>query len=290
METRLPRILFPDPFFNGRGEMFPHFIGHKKRPVNGPSEFFFCQYQFIRPQRFPVGRRLVLLVGTAESYVCPYRNKRWSFRFCTRLMDGVFDRFKIVAVRNFLNMPVVGSKPLASIFRKSDIRAAFNGNPVVVIKIDELTQSQMTRQGSGLMTHPFHQVPITDNAIGKMVDDIQSRPVKPGRQKLLRQGHPHPTRKPLTERSRRNFHPRSQTVFRVTGCSAPPLAESFQVVYGQVISCQVKQTVKKHGTMARGKDEPIPVLPFWVSGVVFQKPRPQDIGHGCRAHGHTGMA
>jgi len=53
---------------------------------------------------------------------------------------------------------------------------------------------------------------------------------------------------------------------------------------------KMKETVKEHGTMARGEDEPVAVLPLRVPGVMPQEFCPEHIGHCRVSHGHAGMA
>ena len=78
-------------------------------------------------------------------------------------------------------------------------------------------------------------------------------------------------------------------IFGVARGPALPLAECLEIVQREVISRQVKEAVKKHGTMSGREDKPVPVRPSGIAGVVPQKPGPEDIGHRGRAHRHAGV-
>ena len=41
--------------------------------------------------------------------------------------------------------------------------------------------------------------------------------------------------------------------------------------------------------MTGRQDETVPVGPQRIPGMMPQKPGPEDIGHGCRPHGHAGV-
>jgi len=75
----------------------------------------------------------------------------------------------------------------------------------------------------------------------------------------------------------------------MAGWFALPLAEVKEFREREVISREVKETVKQHGSMTGGKDEPVPVEPGWMAGVVLQEPGPEHISHGSSAHGHSGV-
>lgn len=79
-------------------------------------------------------------------------------------------------------------------------------------------------------------------------------------------------------------------MFRVTGRLAVPLAEVAEILQGDVIPCQVKETVKKHGAVAGGKDETVPVRPQGIGGIVFEMPGPEDETQGGRSHGEARVA
>ena len=74
------------------------------------------------------------------------------------------------------------------------------------------------------------------------------------------------------------------------GVLLPHCAEIFQILQGKVIAVQVEEGVEKHGTMARGKDEPVPVDPLGVGRGMFQVAAPKHVGGGSHAHGHARVA
>jgi hypothetical protein len=51
----------------------------------------------------------------------------------------------------------------------------------------------------------------------------------------------------------------------------------------------VKRGVKKHGSMAGGKNEAVSIGPEWIGGIVIQEIVPQLVNHGSETHGRAGM-
>ena len=186
-------------------------------------------------------------------------------------------------------MPAISFEAGQPVFGKRNIRAALNGNMIVVIQINQLAQFQMTGQGSGLVRNSFHQIPVTDDGIGKMIHNGKLRAVKPGGQKTFGHGHTHAIGKALSQGSGGGFHSRGMPVFGVSGGFTSPLSEVLQILQGKVITGEMKQTIEQHRTMPGGKDKPVPIRPFRIPGIMFQKPGPQDIGHRGRTHGHARM-
>jgi len=51
----------------------------------------------------------------------------------------------------------------------------------------------------------------------------------------------------------------------------------------------VKKAVQKHRAVPGGKDETVPIGPIRLEGIVMHETRPEYVGHGRGAHGHSGM-
>ena len=67
------------------------------------------------------------------------------------------------------NVPAVSLKALAHIFREGNIRGAVNGNVVIIVKRNEFTQTQVTRQGASFTGYAFHVATIAEDDIGVMI-------------------------------------------------------------------------------------------------------------------------
>jgi len=140
-------------------------------------------------------------------------------------------------------VPAVGLEALAPIFGEGKLCGTLDGDAVVVIEIDELAQLQMAGQRGCLGRHAFHQVTVSDDAEGVMVDDVVARPVVDRRQVRFSDGHAHAVAQACAQRAGRGLNARRQAIFRVARCEAAPLAEALQLVQRQIVPCQVQQGV-----------------------------------------------
>ncbi|OPY14796.1 MAG: hypothetical protein A4E74_02308 [Syntrophus sp. PtaB.Bin075] len=237
-----------------------------------------------------MGIRRSLFMRSAVTEDRLHGNNRRLRLFRPRLLQGRIDRRRPVAFLNPENLPAISLKPSAHVFRKRQGRGPRQRNPVVVIKDDELTQSQMSCQRTGFRRHPFHDVAVTGQNIGKMIDHLTVRTVEAGGQMGLGDRHAHGIAQPLPERAGGHFHSRRTVKFGMPRRPAFPLAEGLQVIHGEVISGQMEQYVQKHGGMSRGKNEAVSIDPLRVRGIMFQMIDPEGVGCGSGAHRHSGMS
>jgi len=96
--------------------------------------------------------------------------------------NGPFYGAEVGAVFDLLHMPPVGFEAKRSLFRKGQVRAPLDGDVIVIVKEDQFSQSEVAGQGGGLMGNAFHQVPVADDGVSKMVDDFVSRSIEGGSQ------------------------------------------------------------------------------------------------------------
>src|SRR5215216_1329842 len=62
------------------------------------------------------------------------------------------------------------------------------------------------------------------------------------------------------------------------------LTEVLDFLQRKIITCQMQQRIKQHGTMSTRKDESVSSSPFGIARVVAQVTRPQCISHRGRSH------
>src|SRR4030042_2042056 len=134
------------------------------------------------------------------------------------------------------------------------------------------------------MGDAFHQVSVAYDGISEMVDDFVSGSIEGGGQETLCNGHAHPVGKALAQRPRGRLCARSQTVLRMAGGFTFPLPEVQEFREREVVSREMEETVKKHGSMAGGKDEPVAVDPGRKMGIELRGFCPEHITHGCGTH------
>ena len=125
-----------------------------------------------------------------------------------------------------------------------------------------------------------------------VVDDVVAGAVEFGGQEFFSQCHAHRVGDALAQRAGGGFHAGGDAHLGVTSGFAVQLAEVFQLAHGQVVACQVQQSVNQHGTVAVGQHKAVAVGPMWVARVVAQVFTPQghsNIGHAHGCAGVTGV-
>ena len=189
-----------------------------------------------------------------------------------------------------LDVPSIRFEALLNIFGEGQICAAVDGDLVVVVQIDELTEAEMPGKRSGLMRDAFHQIAVGDNRVGKVIDDGEVFGIELGGEVLLGNGHADAVSKTLAEGSCGRLDPWRDEVLRMARRLTPPLAEVLQLVQRQVIPGQMQQGIEQHRAMACRKNKAIPVEPRGIVGVMAEKPGPERIGHRGCSHRQSGMA
>ena len=193
-----------------------------------------------------------VLFRAAEADMGTDDNKTGMFCICLGIFHGSLQSFQIFGTFYPQYLPAVGFKTGFHIFRKGNIRIALNCNFIVVVHVDQFAQTQGSCQGSRLRSHPFHQVPVGNNTVGIVVNNGKFRFIVFRCQHGLRNGKTHTHGKPVTQRAGRNIYAGSHSIFRMARRTASPLAELFQFIQRQTVSCQMQHSIQQSGTMSRG--------------------------------------
>ena len=160
----------------------------------------------------------------------------------------------------------------------------------MIVKTDQLAQSERAGQRTGLMGDPLHQTAIAHEHPGVMVNDLMAGAIKLRRQRPFGDGHPNGVRQPLAQRAGGGFHPRGIAMLRVAGRFRVQLTELLQFRQRQIVAGQVQQTVEQHRRVAVGQDKAVAVHPVRVLRIVLEKIVPQHFGNISHPHRRTGMA
>ncbi|VGP32200.1 hypothetical protein SB00610_01829 [Klebsiella quasipneumoniae subsp. similipneumoniae] len=127
------------------------------------------------------------------------------------------------------HVPVVGAETFCRIIGKPAVGFAVDGDAVVVVKTDQLAQSERACQRTGLMGDPLHQTTIAHENPGVMVDNLMTGAVKLRRQGAFGDGHTDGVRQPLAQRAGGGLHPGGIAMLRVTRRFRVQLAELLQL-------------------------------------------------------------
>src|SRR5690348_17626675 len=100
----------------------------------------------------------------------------------------------VVAVLQGEGVPAVGLEALGAIFSEAEIGGAGKGNAVIVVEVDQFAQFEMAGETRRFSGNTFHQIAIADDGIGKVIDDLESRPIVARRdRKSTRLNSSHPS-------------------------------------------------------------------------------------------------
>src|SRR3990172_3500824 len=123
-----------------RGKMTADFIRHGEGLLIRPSQIFFSQAYLLLPQGFAVGGGFARLVRRAITDGGAADNQARALCFGLSLLDSFSDAVCIQSIDGADNLPAVSLKPAADVFCKSKVGAAFDGNIIVIVEINQLAQ------------------------------------------------------------------------------------------------------------------------------------------------------
>ena len=109
-----------------------------------PAEVFFHSDDIFFTERRTVSGSRTLLSRAAVANLGLDGDERRMFFVGFCFFNGFADGFKIRAVFDSDRLEAEGSHAALDIFRKGDIRAAFDGNAVAVIEDDEFIEAERT--------------------------------------------------------------------------------------------------------------------------------------------------
>ena len=207
-----------------------------------------------------------------------------------RGFDPLEDLFRIVGVFDFERAPAVGFKAFGDIFGEGDSGGAFDADAVVVIEKNEIVELEVSGKGSGLVRDAFHHAAVAGDDVDFAVQ--QPRFVESGHcgEVLGGRGHADSGSETGSERSGRNLYAFGVPVFRMSRSETFPLTEVLEIIHGQTVSEEMKQTVDEHRTVPGGKDEAVASEPVRVPGVVLEEFIPEGEGEIRRSHRHARVA
>src|SRR5262245_35433446 len=126
-------------------------------------------------------------------------------------------------------MPAIRREALGTIFGEGETGRRGERDMVVIIKIYQLPQLQVSSKRGGFSCHTLHQIAIADNPVGVMIADLEPGSIVAGGKIRFGNRHAYTVAKSLTKRPRGGFHAREHTALGMTGRHAAPLAKLFDM-------------------------------------------------------------
>ncbi len=177
-------------------------------------------------------------------YMGAHDDERRSLLILLRLHDSLCQRFQIIRLfANILYLPMVALKTLGHVIRVGQLRIAFDADVIVIVNANKLAKTQMSGQRSRFMGCALHQVTITANDIGMMVDDFMPFSIVGRRQMGFCDGHSDCRHHTLTKRAGGRFHTWRNSILRMAGSFASPLAKILEVLEGNIITGQMEHSI-----------------------------------------------
>ena len=82
------------------------------------------------------------------------------------------------------------------------------------------------------MGDALHKIPVADNTINKMVDNVMTGPIKTSSQVAFGKRHADAIGKSLSQRAGGGLHARCETLFGMAGGFTAPLAKTLKLFQG----------------------------------------------------------
>ena len=217
-------------------------------------------------------------------------DERWALGLVARGGEGGIDGLEVVAIGHVQHPPAISLEAPACILGEAQPGIAVDGDAVVIVDERELAQLQVPGEACGLAGDALHQVAVTDERPGAVIDDRGIGLVEARGKKALGHRHAHGIADALPERPCGDLDARCMSPLRMPRCPGVPLPEVADFVQREIISAEMQQAVQQHRRVAARQDEPVTVLPGRVGGIVPEMPRPEQVGHRCQGHRRPGMA
>jgi hypothetical protein len=181
---------------------------------------------------------------------------------------------------NAQHLPTVGFEAGVGVLGEAEIGGTVEGDEIVIVKEDELAESEGAGEGSGFMGDAFHQVAVAADAVGMVVDDLEAGLIVDGGEVLFRDGQAYRHREALAEGAGSDFDTVGEMGFRMAGGLGVVLAEALEVVEGELVAGEKETSIKKRGGVTVGEDEAVTVGLFGISRVVLHELVKEQVGDG----------
>mmetsp|Transcript_11306 Transcript_11306/g.30450 ORF Transcript_11306/g.30450 Transcript_11306/m.30450 type:complete len:607 (-) Transcript_11306:469-2289(-) len=166
-----------------------------------------------------------------------------------RLLDGGVEPGKVsVALRHVDDLPPVRLVALEHVLGERDVRAAIDGDGVVIVERDELAESPVTRERGRLGGDSLHHAAVAENAVGVVVDELRSVWLVERRGEVrLGSSEADGVADALSQRAGGDLNPWGLKVLRMPWRARVDLAELLDVLDGDaVVAKEVEQRVLQH--------------------------------------------
>mmetsp|Transcript_137850 Transcript_137850/g.326609 ORF Transcript_137850/g.326609 Transcript_137850/m.326609 type:complete len:492 (+) Transcript_137850:83-1558(+) len=224
----------------------------------------------------------------------PHHNDARLLRLGLGLLHGLLKNPGVVGVsiRQLDHVPAFSCKNGGRVLAKGQIRAAVDGDFVVIVEDDEFAQLQVACQGCGLLADAFHETSVTGQHIGVVVKQRKAFLVEPRSQVSFSDGHAYGVGEALAQRASGDLHAAGHTELRVPRRAAACLAKLLETLHGhyilpsETVAREVQHHVEQRARMAHRQHKAVPVQPPLERREMHDL-APERVGQGRTAEGRA---
>ena len=221
LEACSPSVARRPAAVNGLPHVGVGFGRHGEGVVVGPAEFLRGEDTLLGAQGLAVDGAGALLVGAAVADDRLADDEGGAVLLRLAQADCLLDGGGVHAVDGADDVPAVGFEALGDVLGEGNVGVAFDGDVVVVVEIDELTEPERSRERRRLGGDAFLQVAVGDDGVGVVVDEpVAVVVVAPG-EPPLGDGHADAVGEALAEGAGGRFDAGGVAKFGVPGVRLP---------------------------------------------------------------------
>jgi hypothetical protein len=135
-----------------------------------------------------------------------------------------------VTVNIVNDLPAVCIEAFGRVVREPTVDLTVDGDIVVIVKANELTELQRAGKRAGLVGDTFHQAAVAEENPGLVINDIVTRTVEFGGEHLLSHGHTDRVGDALPQRARGCLNRTIGLELRMAGRPVTQLPEVPQLI------------------------------------------------------------
>ena len=254
-----------------------------------PAQIFLEGLDIINAERFAMCAGFTLFCRAAVTNLRLNRDEGRMFFVSLGRFNSFANSFQIIAIFYSQRLETESLHTFFHIFREGNIRAAFDGNLIGIIKHNQFGEAERTSQREGFRRNAFHHAAIAAQSKGIMVNHIIARLVEFCSQMSFCHRHTYSHTHACPQRAGRGFNTYRVTIFRMPRSQRTVLTEVLHIIHGKAITEEMEQRIKQRRTMTTGQDETVAVSPLRILRVVVHVVSPQFISHSSAAKGQAGM-
>mmetsp|Transcript_75490 Transcript_75490/g.119198 ORF Transcript_75490/g.119198 Transcript_75490/m.119198 type:complete len:203 (+) Transcript_75490:724-1332(+) len=168
------------------------------------------------------------------------------------LYDGLIDSFEVMAI-DADDIPTQRVKVFGVVNALSEVRHLVQGDIVLIVDHNQVVETVVTGEGSSFERNSLLQATVTAESNHMMIKNLVVLSIVFGSSKFSGSSHSYCIANSSAKRASGRFDARGIVLrgrkFRMTRSHRVVLTETFELLHGKIISCQVQPRVDEHRSM-----------------------------------------